>query len=205
MKILFEGLDLAGKSTVCRLLHNHLGEDNYILRKNSILEENPIFTLADKIRKENTWEDGDLGYIFLAALLYDIKYFDIEQSENYIQDSTILFRSIAFHTAIETPKLPELFIKQISKLPDFDVVFYCNVSKETRLERLKKRNPANLGPEDFYFKENTEMFEKMETTLIYYLKQKYKVYNLNTEGDIKNDKDRIKNLLNEIIDVASLQ
>ncbi len=46
----FEGLDLAGKSTVCRNLRDYT-DGGWQIRGNAMCDDNEIFQLADRLRK----------------------------------------------------------------------------------------------------------------------------------------------------------
>lgn len=147
MYILFEGLDLAGKSTVCRRFQaNAAGE--WSIRSNSLVQDNPVFELANRLRKENALSAETLGNLFHVALLTDLERFSVPSSD-VIQDSTIVLRSLAYHTINHTPRLPQLLEALLEHHPRFDQAFVCSASREVRLQRLAIRRKENLGPEDF--------------------------------------------------------
>lgn len=58
-----EGLDLAGKSTTCRLLRDKL---NCEMRNNFITSENYIFERANELMFEATLGAGTLGGVYYA-------------------------------------------------------------------------------------------------------------------------------------------
>ncbi|NLF15867.1 MAG: hypothetical protein GX595_01220 [Lentisphaerae bacterium] len=164
MHILFEGMDLAGKSTLCRRLQAVLGPD-WTIRHNSLLAESPIQALADTLRKAGALSEMPLGYLYHAALLAEMELFR-PPAGNVIQDSTILLRSIAYHRAVGTPGMPELFEQCLASHPRFDMAFVCVCSRETRLRRLAIRRPANLGPEDTWVRDRIDLLERAEATLL---------------------------------------
>jgi thymidylate kinase len=200
MHILFEGLDLAGKSTVCRMVRAHFGGDCSI-RRNSILPpgENAVHQLADRLRLEGGIPDLNLGHLYYAALLEDLRRFEPSPSI-VIQDSTILGRSMAYHKSNKTPDLPALFQARLAEHPRFDVAFYCRVTPETRVERLALRRPENLAEDDFLFQRNPDVFAEMERILMDYVIGFHGGVCLSTDGDIKNDESRKLELLAEILE-----
>ncbi len=164
MYILFEGLDLAGKSTVCRRFKKRAGDDWRIV-SNSLVEDNPLFQLGDRLNRAKTFSFETLGWLFFSALLADLEMFQPPHG-NTIQDSTILLRSIAYHTVNKTQGLPNLLETLIDRHPAFDFAFVCKADRDTRLMRLAKRRKQNLGPEDFLVRDDPDRFFAMEQCLI---------------------------------------
>ncbi len=201
LNILFEGLDLAGKSTICRLIQQRLGE-HWFIRRNSIVLDNPVYNLANKLRLQGTYDDLSLGYLYHAALKFDLSIYAEESAASrpyIIQDSTIIMRSIAFHQASGNLDLAKLFFDSICDFPIFDHVFVCRVSHEERLSRLALRRKENLSSEDYLVATQPGLFYKMESILIDILHSRYHAIDLNTGGDLKNDIDRIHEIQDEII------
>ncbi|MBD3398555.1 hypothetical protein GF413_05795 [Candidatus Micrarchaeota archaeon] len=164
MYILFEGLDLAGKSTVCRRFAERFGE-KWTIRSNSIIEHNPVFKTVNDLRKKGSLSPETLGNLFYSSLLLDLEWFEAPKTDT-IQDSTIILRSLAYHTVNETPLLPDLFQSLLTRHPKFDFAFVCKASRETRLARLLIRRKENLGPEDFIVRDNYDKFMAMEECLV---------------------------------------
>lgn len=163
MRILFEGLDLAGKSTVCRRFREQAAGD-WTIRRNALALGNRVHALADELRKADGLEDEALGWLYLAALRADIALLETEgaPSGNILQDSTILVRSLAHHTACGRTKLVQLFRSLADSFPRFDHVFLCVADRDTRLKRLAKRRKTELSPEDFLVRDDYDRFQSME-------------------------------------------
>ncbi len=163
MRILFEGLDLAGKSTVCRRFIQQAA-GTWSIRRNTMAKENRIQALADELRKADALEDEALGWLYLAALRADIALLAQEPPdlENIVQDSTILVRSLAHHTSRNRTHLVEEFRSLKGFLPHFDQVFLCVADRDTRLRRLQKRRKTELSPEDFLVRDDYGRFQEME-------------------------------------------
>jgi thymidylate kinase len=163
MHILFEGLDLAGKSTVCRRFAQQAA-GTWAIRRNAMAKENRVQAFADELRKADALEDEALGWLYLAALRADIALLAQEPQDvgNIVQDSTILVRSLAHHTARNRTHLAEEFRSLKDLLPRFDHVFLCVADRDTRLRRLQKRRKTELSPEDFLVRDDYGRFQQME-------------------------------------------
>ncbi|MDW8244803.1 MAG: AAA family ATPase [Thermogemmata sp.] len=181
MYILLEGLDLAGKSTVCRLLKSHVSGEWHV-RRNALVANNPVCELADRLRREGEGEEM-VGWLYYTALLFDLEHF-CRPTENTIQDSTILLRSLAFHKVRGTPHLVERFEALVEQHPRFDYAFVLVADHQTRLERLAKRRRENLSPEDLLVKDNPQRFYAMEQVIIEYATRYLKAIKLDTSGEL---------------------
>lgn len=183
MHVLFEGLDLAGKSTLCRRFQEK-AEGHWAIRSNSIIEDNEIFRVANQLRKEGSFSPETLGNLFYAALLGDLEKFSYPDA-NVIQDSTIVLRSLAYHTVSKTPRLPELFEELLERHPRFDYAFVCSAPREVRLQRLAIRRKQNLGPEDFLVRDEPDTFFAMESILIDHARRAFNAEIIDT-GNLEN-------------------
>lgn len=187
MYLHFEGLDLAGKSTLCKRIAEKLSIEK--IRQNSISEDNQLYAKANELRKGDLMDTASLGWLYYAAMLVDFEKFNTPNF-NLIQDSTILLRSLAFHLAMNTPILPDYFIGKIDKHPKFDFSFVLVASRESRLERLEKRRKNQLGPEDFIVRDNPELFYAMESILVDFSVKYFKAEIIDTsnlENPIESD------------------
>jgi thymidylate kinase len=164
MYILVEGLDLAGKSTLSSRLCERLGPA-WSIRHNALLADSPIQALADRLRKEGKLSVRVVGFLYHAALLAELEVFQ-RPAGNVIQDSTIVLRSLAYHTANGTDGLPGLFEAALTSHPKFDAAFVCVANRESRLARLKKRRKENLSAEDFLVRDGYGLFQRSEAILI---------------------------------------
>lgn len=181
MQVHFEGLDLAGKSTVCRLFLQHVPGE-WQVRRNALLPDNPIYQLADRLRKEGTGDES-VGWLYHAALLLDLERYEPPRG-NVIQDSTILLRSLAFHRVHGTPGLADRLETLLDRHPRFDRSFVLVADHQTRLERLAKRRPQNLGPEDLLVRDKPELFYAMERQLVDYATRHFGAVVVDTSGEL---------------------
>jgi guanosine-3',5'-bis(diphosphate) 3'-pyrophosphohydrolase len=166
MNIYIEGLDLAGKSTVSRRLRERCG--NFEIRNNSLLRSNPLHQAADRLRKATQTDDLSLGYLYYGAMLYDLEQIRNEPTPdaNVLQDSTILLRSLAFHTVSGNTALAEQFRSKLAEHPKFDRAFFLTCSPDVRKQRLAGRaSRGNTNREDFLISSNPDLFFAMEGEL----------------------------------------
>jgi thymidylate kinase len=168
MRILMEGLDLAGKSTVCRRFIAQ-ARGSWVIRRNSLVENNRVYAIADELRRADALADEPLGWLYLAALHADLAELAASQTadnQDILQDSTILVRSVAHHSSRGRQELVEQFVDLAPAMPRFDHAFVCVADRETRLRRLARRRPENLGPDDFLVRDDYAMFSRMQEKVI---------------------------------------
>ena len=157
-----EGLDLAGKSTICRYIQQ---TRNYQKRNNTLLAENPLQTKTDILRKEGKTDDVVLGRMYYDSLLYDLEHY-VPSEEKIIQDSTIILRSIAFHSVLGDKKLAEDFRSLLPQYPRFARSVVLTANDEVRKMRLEGRiSRHNDNPEDYLIHSNPKGFHEMEAIL----------------------------------------
>jgi len=181
MHVHFEGLDLAGKSTVCRLFREH-ARGEWQVRHNALTPDNPIYELADRLRRERGGEES-IGWLYHAAVLLDLERYE-PPAGDVIQDSTVLLRSLAFHKVRGTPGLADRLETLLDRHPRFDCSFVLVADHRTRLDRLAKRRLQNLGPEDFLVRDEPERFCAMERQLVDYATRHFRAVVLDTSGEL---------------------
>ncbi len=203
MKLLFEGLDLAGKSTVTTMMHQRLGS-GWELRKNSMVPvgTNTIYDLALRLRLARAIDNVNLGFLYLAALRHDIELFEKEpvgQQADIVQDSTIMLRSLAYHKASGNHELVGLFESLLDRMPRYDILFLCTITHEERLRRLQLRRKENIGEEDLLVVKDPELFYQTESYLFEYARRHFHTVEIDTGGNIKFDQARKQALIAEIM------
>lgn len=188
-----EGLDLAGKSTTCRLLRDNL---NCEMRNNFITLENYIFERANELMFEATLGAGTLGGVYYGALLYDLKNYRIP--ENFVvQDSTIILRSIAYHTVFGDNALASECRKLLDQHPRFGKSVVLWASDEVRLKRLEGRcSRHNDNPDDFLIVKNPDAFHRMQDVLIDVCQKEFNAEIIDTSFlENEGEKDRVTNYI----------
>lgn len=152
--ILVEGLDLAGKTTLCEGLSSKLCEQgwNVVLSKNNLLGENVVGKRAKRYAVGAHTTNLETGALFLASHLYDTTLFNPpEEGSVHLQDSSWL-RTISYNLMRETPIIPELADALFQAHPRFGTVIYLTASLEARRIRVHEReakHPGTNTPGDF--------------------------------------------------------
>jgi thymidylate kinase len=162
-----EGMDLAGKTTARRDLVTALGGDCRV-RHNSLCSSNPVYELADGLRKEDRLGGESLGYLYVAALPCDLERYTPLRSHT-IQDSTILLRSLAYHTVARTPFVVDSLKAMLPRHPRFMRSFVLTASlavRERRLERRRQRQTEEIAPDDLMILRAPDSFLAMEEALV---------------------------------------
>lgn len=95
-----------------------------------------------------------------------------------------MLRSIAFHKVRGTPALADRLESLNDRHPRFDRSFVLVADHQTRLDRLAKRRPQNLGPEDFLVRDEPVRFYAMERQLVDYATRHFGAVVLDTSGEL---------------------
>lgn len=170
LMILVEGLDLAGKSTLAKMLVKYFDQQGWRVRysRNALVPTNPIALAADTLRKERDVGLLETGALFLAAHLYDAIAFKLPLAGVvHVQDSSWL-RTLAYHSLHETRWIPDLIRQCRVYQPEFDVVIYLTASPEVRQWRVLKReneNPDENDAADFLAYVDPRKLEKHDRVL----------------------------------------
>jgi hypothetical protein len=153
------------------------------VRRNALTINNSIYELADRMRREKMGNEETIGWLYYAALLFDLEQFE-QPVGNIIQDSTILLRSLAFHKVRGTSGLVERLEALLDQHPRFDRSFVLVANHQTRIERLAKRHAWELGPEDFLVRDDPKRFYAMEHHLVDYATRHFDAIVLDTSGEL---------------------
>ncbi|MBQ6247098.1 MAG: hypothetical protein IJK04_09555 [Kiritimatiellae bacterium] len=163
LTIHIEGLDLAGKSTTCRMLRDHLKAE---MRHCSLLPDNPIYYFASDLHVAQKVKTETAGGIFLGSVMRDLERYT--PPDHYVvQDSTSVLRSIAYHSVIGDPGLADAFRSLLPRYPRFGASFVLWSSHEVRLMRLEGRISRHHDtPEDYFIRDFPDKFNKMQDIII---------------------------------------
>ena len=194
-----EGLDLAGKSTVCRLLRDRWGAE---MRLNSILPPgaNTIHAEAERLRKSDVLPAEPLGGIYYAALLRDLELYE-PPAGRVVQDSSLILRSIAFHEVFGSRALASAFRALLPRHPRFGATVVIQASDEVRRMRLEGRcSRHNDNPEDFLIVRDPDGFHRMEDVLVETAVSEFGATLVDTSSlERDGEKDRIVSVLLSMI------
>ncbi len=166
--MLVEGLDLAGKTSVCRGLTAQ--SPQLALRRNSFAKDNPVFNLADGLRRRGDLDGAYRGHLYVAALALDLSMFSPPKRPT-IQESTIALRSLCYYRARGMEDLAGAFERLLdsARHPRFDRSVGLTASLEVRRQRLEMRRhsaPHELADDDLAVLVAPDLFLHMEDILI---------------------------------------
>jgi thymidylate kinase len=148
--VLIEGMDLAGKTTLCSRIIDELRRTGVscTFGNNALVRDNPIALRADEYRKDPKAGMLETGALFLAAHLYDAHQFTYPiEGTVHLQDSCWL-RTLAYHETKGTRWVPELLQATRHLQPTFDLTFYLTASIESRKARVIQRELEKPGEND---------------------------------------------------------
>ena len=190
-----EGLDLAGKSTVCRYLVAKSGAQH---RNNTLLSSSPIHVQAELLRKRDLLDPAGLGWIYYGCMLFDLENYVVPDAP-VVQDSTILLRSIAYHEVFGDRALAAKFRMLLPRHPRFAYSCVLVASDEVRLSRLEGRcSRHNDNPEDFLIRRDPAGFHEMERILVETAREHFGAETIDTSFlEQEGEKDRVADLILE--------
>lgn len=189
MFIYIEGMDLSGKTTLANNLSSRL-KGEWIIQSNALTKNNTVWTLADSARKNQSLDEDIIGYLYSIAMMVDVRNFNLTRYGNLIQDSTIAIRSLAYHSVLRTPTLPEQLKRSVSRIPAPDLTIYLMADIKTRINRLRQReidNPEEVAPDDLMVINNPERFTKMEKMLLKFTTRYFSPIIIDTSFMTKDD------------------
>ena len=161
--IYIEGLELAGKSTTCRLLRDYLDAE---YRHCAFLPGNPIYDCASALHVGRKLRGETLGGLFLGSVMRDLERYT-PPDHFVVQDSTSVLRSIAYHSVVGDPGLAAAFRELLPRCPRFGASFVLWSSNEVRLKRLEGRVSRHHDlPKDFLVRDEPDKFARMQDIMI---------------------------------------
>lgn len=161
-----EGMDLAGKSTAtAAFLASHPEAEHH---RNALVDNNPIYTVADELRRLDKAAADVLGDLYVAALKYDVS--DGSRPDVLaVQDSTILLRSMAFNDVIGATDVVGRLARLVAQHPRYGLTVVLIASIESRQARLIERQqsaPEEVAPDDLQILTAPDRFLAMERRLV---------------------------------------
>lgn len=155
--ILIEGLDLAGKTTLCKKILEKY-PDKFIYRKGTYSQNNELYRETIEKSKSGKYSDEVIAWMYVAVAKHELDL--IKGMKGYcdkiiLQDSFFPNRTIGFHcmeNREELLKAVHALIKQFeSPMQTFYIYSDLSTRKERFIERQKIKKPAfgdNLVLED---------------------------------------------------------
>ncbi|MCF0124277.1 MAG: AAA family ATPase [Clostridia bacterium] len=161
-KILIEGMDLSGKTTITKYLSEILRINK--IRERTLSDSCSIYDFTVAQSKKGTLHIDLINKLYTLAISEDLCNYKLENNGIILQDSYFALRSYALMKqkypntlAIEVYKLLQLF-------PKPELTFYLTATTEERIRRNQNRNKPMAYMEKLLLS-NPEEFETIEKNL----------------------------------------
>ena len=183
-KILIEGMDLSGKTTITKYLTEILEVDR--IQERTLSENSAIYDFTVSQSKEGKLHPELINKLYTLAVTEDLCNYKPRENCIVIQDSYFALRSFA----LMKQKYPDTLAKEIYKLlqifPKPELAFYLTASTEERLKRNAKRDKPMAYMEKLLVSNPSE-FEKIERNLRAITTSLFNAEVINTQGKKPNE------------------
>jgi thymidylate kinase len=183
-----EGMDLAGKKSATKALSTALGNDCKT-RRNTLQQKSQFHRIVDDIRIKDSLGEKELGLLYCKVLEDDLRKFEYP-TQNTIQDSTVLLRSLSYHSACENRDLVNEFKQLLPLHPKFTKSVILTADLDSRLKRLEMRkvlNPEEVANDDLMIITDPGRFFLIEQYLIEFAETYFDAKSIDTSHLSKND------------------
>ncbi len=162
-KILIEGMDLSGKTTIVERLNSIM--DSSIVNRRTISEKSQIYDFTVAQSKQGKLHIDLINKLYTLAISEDLYNYEPNKNNNIIlQDSYFALRSYA----LMKQKYPNTLATEVYKLlqlfPKPELTFYLTASTEERIRRNEKREKPMAYMEKLLISNPSE-FEIIENNL----------------------------------------
>lgn len=179
-KVLIEGMDLSGKTTVAECLKDIMQIEKVQCR--TLTNNNSIHDFTVQQSKANNLPRQLISELYKLAIMEDLcKYETNSKSGIVLQDSYFALRSYAYEKAYGSSKVASEMKDYLQMLPKPEFTFYLTASTDERISRNGKRNKPMAYMERLLVTE-PERFEKIESNLQEITTQLFETEIVNTEG-----------------------
>ena len=161
-KILIEGMDLSGKTTITKYLSEILDIDK--IQQRTLSDSSAIYDFTVAQSKKGQLHTDLINKIYTLAISEDLYNYKPNDNGIILQDSYFALRSYA----LMKKKYPDTLAKDVYKLlqlfPKPELTFYLTASTEERLRRNEKRDKPMAYMEKLLVS-NPKEFEEIEKNL----------------------------------------
>lgn len=183
-KILIEGMDLSGKTTITKYLSEILKIDK--IQERTLSDSCAIYDFTVAQSKQGKLHPDLINKLYTLAISEDLYNYKPKDNSIVLQDSYFALRSYA----LMKQKYPNTLAKEIHKLlqlfPKPEFGFYLTSSTEERLRRNEKRDKPMAYMEKLLVS-NPREFETIEKILRDITISLFGVEVINTEGKKPNE------------------
>lgn len=183
-KILIEGMDLSGKTTITKYLSEILSVDR--IQKRTLSDECSIFDFTVVQSKKGNLHPELINKLYTLAITEDLYNYKPRDNGIILQDSYFALKSYS----LMKQKYPNTLAKEVYKLlqlfPKPELAFYLTASTEERLRRIEKRNKPMAYMEKLLVS-NPREFETIEKNLRDITTSLFDAEVINTQGKKPNE------------------
>ena len=161
-KILIEGMDLSGKTTITKYLSEILDIDK--IQQRTLSDSSAIYDFTVAQSKKGQLHTDLINKLYTLAISEDLYNYKPKEDSIILQDSYFALRSYA----LMRQKYPDTLAKEVYKLlqlfPKPELAFYLTASTEERIKRNEKRDKPMAYMEKLLMS-NPKEFEAIEKNL----------------------------------------
>ena len=161
-KILIEGMDLSGKTTITKYLSEIINVGK--IQQRTLSDSSAIYDFTVAQSKEGKLHPDLINKLYTLAIYEDLYNYKPEKNYIILQDSYFALRSYA----LMKQKYPNTLAKEVYKLlqlfPKPELAFYLTASTEERIRRNEKRDKPMAYMEKLLIS-NPKEFETIEKNL----------------------------------------
>lgn len=183
-KILIEGMDLSGKTTITKYLSEILDVDR--IQKRILSDDCAIYDFTVAQSKKGKLHPELINKLYTLAISEDLYNYKPKDNGIILQDSYFALRSYA----LMKQKYPDTLAKEVYKLlqlfPKPELAFYLTASTEERLKRNDKRDKPMAYMEKLLVS-NPREFETIEKNLRDITTSLFNVEIINTQDKKPNE------------------
>lgn len=183
-KILIEGMDLSGKTTIIRYLSEILKIDK--IQERTLSDSSAIYDFTVAQSKKGKLHPDLINKLYTLAISEDLYNYKPKDNGIILQDSYFALRSYA----LMKQKYPNTLAKEVYKLlqlfPKPELGFYLTASTEERLRRNEQRDKPMAYMEKLLVS-NPREFETIEKNLRDITTSLFEVEVINTQCKKPNE------------------
>lgn len=183
-KILIEGMDLSGKTTIIKYLSEILGVDR--IQERTLSDDCAIYDFTVAQSKKGKLHPDLINKLYTLTISEDLYNYKPNDNGIILQDSYFGLRSYA----LMKQKYPNTLAKEVYKLlqlfPKPELAFYLTASTEERLRRNEKRDKPMAYMEKLLVS-NPREFETIEKNLRDITTSLFNVEVINTQDKKPNE------------------
>ena len=161
-KILIEGMDLSGKTTITKYLSEILDIDK--IQQRTLSDSSAIYDFTVAQSKKGQLHTDLINKLYTLAISEDLYNYKSKEDSIILQDSYFALRSYA----LMRQKYPDTLANDVYKLlqlfPKPELAFYLTASTEERIKRNEKRDKPMAYMEKLLMS-NPKEFEAIEKNL----------------------------------------